>query len=357
MSTRGKDQYKEEAQLGAIRPYSKAPVRINKGNFSKKERKKTMGNYQNGNNQGYNGYNGRNQGGYGGNQNNGNAGYNGRNQGGYGGNQNQGNGGYNANRGQGNGGYPNNQGGYGGNQNRGNNQGNNNAPRPTRNNIYFNEEGAQFGTVEGFVNDVTVREVTLKSGEKRMVAEVKLSIVLTDYHRQNLSKALGGEVPVRQNGYTIIRVAYWGRTAEFMQNHAPQHGQRAFATVYNFTLSQFQGQDGSARTSLSAVGVDSLRAISAARENGESALDYEARRFGNGGNQGGYQNQGNGGYNNNQGQGNNGYNNPSHGNQGNGGYNSRGQNQSNAPQSNSYDEFGDFASSYEELDDDSQLPF
>ena len=334
-----------------------------------------MGNYQNGNNQGYNrsnqnngnaGYNGRNQGGYGGNQNNG------RNQGGYGSNQNQGNGGYNANRGQGNGGYPNNQsrsnnqGGYGGNQNRGNNrcnnqgnqnQGNNDAPRPTRNNFYFNEEGAQFGTVEGFVNDVTVREVTLQSGEKRMVAEVKLSIVLTNYHRQNLSRALGGEVPVRQNGYTVIRVAYWGRTAEFMQNHAPQHGQRAFATVYNFKLSQFQGQDGSDRMSLSAVGVDSLRAISAARENGESALDYEARRFGNGGNQGGYQNQGNGGYNNNQGQGNNGYNNPSYGNQGNGGYNSRGQNQSNAPQSNSYDEFGDFASSYEELDDDSQLPF
>ena len=322
-----------------------------------------MGNYQNGNNQGYS----RNQGGYGGNQNQGNGSYNANrgqgnggypnNQGGYGGNQNQGNGGYNANRGQGNGGYPNNQGGYGGNQNRGNSQGNNNAPRPTRNNIYFNEEGAQFGTVEGFVNDVTVREVTLKSGEKRMVAEVKLSLVLTDYHRQNLSKALGGEVPVRQNGYTIIRVAYWGRTAEFMQNHAPQHGQRAFATVYNFTLSQFPGQDGSTRMSLSAVGVDSLRAISAARENGESALDYEARRFGNGGNQGGYQNQGNGGYNNNQGQGNNGYNNPSRGNQGNGGYNSRGQNQGNAPQSNAYDEFGDFASSYEELDDDSQLPF
>lgn len=341
-----------------------------------------MANYQNGNNQGYSrGYqnNGRNQGGYGGDQNQGNGGYNvnrgqgnggypnnqsrGNNQGGYGGNQNQGNGGYNNNQAQGNGGYPNNQGrgnnqgGYGGNQNRGNNQGNNDGPRPTRNNIFFNEEGAQFGTVEGFVNDVSVREVNLQSGEKRMVAEVKLSIVLTNYHRQNLSKALGGEVPVKQNGYTVIRVAYWGRTAEFMQSHAPQHGQRAFATVYNFKLSQFQGQDGSDRASLTAVGVDSLRAISAAREDGESALDYEARKFGNGGNQGGYQNQGNSGYNNNQGQGNSGYNNPSRGNQGNGSYNSRGYNQSNAPQGNSYDEFGDFASSYEELDDDSQLPF
>lgn len=43
MSTRGKDQYKEEAQLGAIRPYSKAPVRINKGNFSKKKGSKNNG--------------------------------------------------------------------------------------------------------------------------------------------------------------------------------------------------------------------------------------------------------------------------------------------------------------------------
>ena len=39
-----------------------------------------------------------------------------------------------------------------------------------------------------------------------MVAEVKLSIVLTNYHRQNLSKALGGEVPVKQVAHITKRL-------------------------------------------------------------------------------------------------------------------------------------------------------
>lgn len=46
MSTRGKDQYKEEAQLGAIRTCKvglKAPVRINKGIFSKRKDAKNNG--------------------------------------------------------------------------------------------------------------------------------------------------------------------------------------------------------------------------------------------------------------------------------------------------------------------------
>ncbi len=140
---------------------------------------------------------------------------------------------------------------------------------------YKNPLQGTTGYVEGFIRNISIRQVNTDRGETK-VADVSMNVIMSD---SNIKRLFGNQME-SSNGTVVFRITYWGMSAEALEKslnsdkHFPQHFQKGIAMIHNMNVDEYTAKTGKTFRTVNATGDDFFHTNSALKPDGETALDY-----------------------------------------------------------------------------------